>query len=157
MYQYACKISCSLQCLPLSKGDVPDSYDKLKDMLMCVWDNASKNYGAKAYGTRNGKQSSQQSALVSLYDNYRKKFNLMMKIDSITNDLNAEIINSPLLRKDAATYNKVCEGIKEVDSRLVARHSAGTLYSVTAQQLYDENLISMPQQVAEWYDFSLAT
>ena len=157
MYQYACKISCSLQCLPLSKGDVPDSYDKLKDMLMCVWDNASKNYGAKAYGTRNGKQSSQQSALVSLYDNYRKKFNLMMKIDSITNDLNAEIINSPLLRKDAATYNKVCEGIKEVDSRLVARHSAGTLYSVTAQQLYNENLISMPQQVAEWYDFSLAT
>ncbi len=152
MYQYACKISCSLQCFPISKSQLKDA--KAKDIIKCIWTNASRTYNAKSTDNTN---STQENALKSLYDNYKVKYDLMMAIDSLQYALNDEVINAPLLSEDAETYLKVRESISAVDENIIARHKSGTLYDATASQLYDENIVCMPQQMADWYDFSLGT
>ena len=154
MYQYTCKISCSLQCLPLDAKQYASLSTKegRKALYKCVFNNWFRDYGARPkFNTR----GSDLSALESLYDNYSKKYNLLMTTDSITTALNAEILNAPQLMEDEATYSQVLEGVQKVDINLIARHDNGTLYKQTAQQLYDENIINMPQQMADWYDFSL--
>ena len=152
MYQYACKISCALQCLPISKDQLPEDMDGSLDILKCMMDNAKKDYGA---AKANRASKSQLNSLESLYENYRKKYDLLMAIDSLGTAIHAEMLHAPQLMEDAATYKQVLKGVEKVDASLIERHDNGSLYTQTAQQLYTENVVHMPQQMADWYDFSL--
>ena len=150
MYQYFCKISCSLQCFPITKDDLKEA--KAWDIVKCIWTNASKTYGAKS---ADNARTTQNNALKSLYDNYKAKYDLVKAIDSLQHELASEVINAPLLAEDAETYLNVRESLSAVDENIIARHKSGTLYDATASQLYDENIVCMPQQMADWYDFNL--
>ncbi len=140
MYQYACKLFCSMSCL--GEGTL--------STLKCVWKNASSSYAKPSFGVRR-----RTNALNSLFDNYRVKFDLLMAIDSLTEALDAEIVNAPSLREDVATYGMLKPAIDEVDENLARYHVAGTLYDKTLEVLYDENIVLMPQRMADWHDFSL--
>lgn len=148
MYQYACKLSCALQCFPITPKDAAKTIKNPTKLLKCIVANASRNY---AKGRKNA------NAQNSLYDNYKEKFDLILALDSLTEALDAEIINAPELRADTATYNKVKSAIDKINENINVLYSEGKLYSLTTGQLYEQNIDYMPQRMADWYDFNLST
>lgn len=152
MYQYACKLFCSMQCLPINQKQYAALAKDPTSTLKCIWKNATKNY-ARSVFAKNAPLDANQS----LFETYEVKLNLIFAIDSLSNALDAEVVNAPELRADTATYSKVKPALSAINENISAHHSAGVLYTKTADQLYDENILLMPQRMADWYDLSLPT
>ena len=143
-------VSCGMTCaLPHSLAEiwVPDT----KGIRECVLDEVKGRLSRQKAPRRQAEETSE------LRESYLDRLAVYLKLNENICGYYGELMNAPLLMNDGPTFNMLMPSMDAIVELMSTLHAGGQLYTTPADRLYATALGMMPQQSAEWYDFSLPT
>ena len=152
-----CSMACLIPDLPklrppfnkilkelMKELDIPKPNSRFKCIIQEL-----KNHGNRFSRTSNWGKSQ------DLRDYYLDRLQLLIEYETIIDLYYNELTNAPKMLDDEETVNLLIPNLDTILDGITQMHDDGTLYSTDINSIYATYIQDMPQQMPDWYDFSL--